>query len=166
MEHLSYFKLVLTDFMVQHHPDKIEDTEFINARSGLAEDEFERCSHMGMNVNEAKREALIVLYKDLKFSAYDLVKEIVEEEFDIKYYSSDENVCIIDGSNSVAWICGIDYGNASLTAKIVSRKDNIELASCEMLVSVTVPDPIIPKISLGNSILTVEAGEDGVLKRL
>lgn len=90
MEHLSYFKLVLTDFMVQHHPDKIEDTEFINARSGLAEDEFERCSHMGMNVNEAKREALIVLYKDLKFSAYDLVKEIVEEEFDINDYEKHE----------------------------------------------------------------------------
>lgn len=90
----------------------------------------------------------------------------IEEEFDIKYYSSDENVCIIDGSNSVAWICGIDYGNASLTAKIVSRKDNIELASCEMLVSVTVPDPIIPKISLGNSILTVEAGTSQTLSAI
>lgn len=72
--------------MVQHHPDKIEDTEFINSRSELAEEEFERCSHMGMNVNEAKHEAFIVLYKDLRFSAYDLVKEIVEEEFDISDY--------------------------------------------------------------------------------
>lgn len=83
MENLSYFRLALTDFMVQHHPDKIEDKDFITARSGVAEDEFERCSHMGMTVSEAKHEAIKVLYAGLLFSPFDLIKEIVEEEFDV-----------------------------------------------------------------------------------
>lgn len=73
----------MTDFIAQHHPDKIEDKTFIEERSGLAEEEFERCSHMGMTVNEAKHEAQKVLYKGLLFSPFDMVKEIVEEEFDI-----------------------------------------------------------------------------------
>lgn len=73
----------MTDFIAQHHPDKIEDKVFIEERSGLAEEEFERCSHMGMTVSEAKHEATKVLYTGLWFSPFDMVKEIVEEEFDI-----------------------------------------------------------------------------------
>lgn len=86
----------------------------------------------------------------------------IEEEFEIQYFSSNEDVCIIQGSNAVAWICGRSYGNASLTAKMVS-KDGVELASSEMLVSVTVPDVKLPIISLGYSILTVEAGTSQTL---
>ena len=86
----------------------------------------------------------------------------IEEEFEIQYFSSNEDVCIVQGSNAVAWICGRSYGNASLTAKMVS-KDGVELASSEMLVSVTVPDVKLPIISLGYSILTVEAGTSQTL---
>jgi len=81
----------------------------------------------------------------------------IEEEYSIEYTSSNEDICIVQGSNAVAWICGRDYGNASLTAKMMS-KDGVELASTEMLVNVTVPDVKLPTISLGNSIITVEAG--------
>jgi len=81
----------------------------------------------------------------------------IEEEYEIQYFSSNEDVCIVQGSNAVAWVCGVDYGNASLTAKMMS-KDGVELASSEMLVTVTVPDVKLPTISLGNSIITVEAG--------
>ena len=42
-------------------------------------------------------------------------------------------------------------------------KDGVELASSEMLVSVTVPDVKLPTISLGYSILTVEAGTSQTL---
>lgn len=81
----------------------------------------------------------------------------IEEDYEVKYSSSNEKVCIIQGSNAVAWVCGINFGNASLTATMVTS-DGTVLASTEMLVSVTVPDPMIPTISLGNSIITVEAG--------
>lgn len=81
----------------------------------------------------------------------------VEEAFEIKYSSSNENVCIIQGSNAVAWVCGLSYGTASLTASMVTS-DGTVLATTEMLVAVTVPEPNVPTISLGNSIITVEAG--------
>lgn len=73
----------MTDFIAQHHPDKIEDKAFIEERSGLAEEEFERCSHMGMTVSESKHEATKILYRGLWFSPFDMVKEIVELYFDI-----------------------------------------------------------------------------------
>lgn len=81
----------------------------------------------------------------------------VEEAYEITYSSSNENVCIIQGSNSVAWVCGLSYGNASLSASMVASGGTV-MAVAEMLVAVTVPDPTIPAISLGNSIITVEAG--------
>lgn len=81
----------------------------------------------------------------------------IEEEFEVKYSSSNENVCIVNGSNSVAWVCGVGYGNASLTASMVA-KDGTVIASAELLVSVTVIDPILPVVSLGDTILTVDAG--------
>ena len=86
----------------------------------------------------------------------------IEEEFTIEYESSSDNICIVQGSNAVAWICGRDFGNASLTARM-RNKDGIELASAEMLVSVTVPEIQLPTISLGNSIMTVEAGTSHTL---
>ena len=81
----------------------------------------------------------------------------IEDEYTIEYTSSNEDICIIQGSNAVAWICGRNYGTASLTAKMKS-KDGVELASSEMLVNVSVPDVRLPTISLGNTIMTVEAG--------
>ena len=81
----------------------------------------------------------------------------IEDEYTIQYESSNDDICIVQGSNSVAWICGRDFGNASLTARMVN-KEGVELASAEMLVSVTVPEQDLPVISLGNSIITVEAG--------
>lgn len=81
MKHLSYFELILTDYMVEHHPDKIENKEFIKNRSLAAEQEFEGCSYEGMTVEEARRQAEECLYRHLHFSLYDMTSEIVEEEF-------------------------------------------------------------------------------------
>lgn len=97
-----------------------------------------------------------------KLYFYPLQIPAMEESFEVKYLSSNEDVCIIKGSNSVAWVCGLNYGNASLTAQMVSN-DGTVLATCEMLVSVTVTDPTRPVVSLGDSILTVEAGTSRVI---
>lgn len=97
-----------------------------------------------------------------KLYFYPLQIPAMEESFEVKYSSSNEDVCIIKGSNSVAWVCGLSYGNASLTAQMVSS-DGTVLATCEMLVSVTVTDPTMPIVSLGDSILTVEAGTSRVI---
>lgn len=81
----------------------------------------------------------------------------IEDEYTIQYESSNDDICIVQGSNSVAWICGRDFGNASLTARMVN-KEGVELSATEMLVSVTVPEQNLPVISLGNSIITMEVG--------
>lgn len=92
-----------------------------------------------------------------KLYFYPLQIPSIEGEYDVKYSSSNEDVCIIQGSKAVAWVCGLSYGSASLTATMVSS-DGTVLAAAEMLVSVTAVDPVLPVISLGDTILTVEAG--------
>lgn len=92
---------------------------------------------------------------------YPLQIPSVEDSFEVKYSSSNEDVCLVNGSDSVAWVCGRDYGTASLTASMVS-KDGTVLATAEMIVTVTVVDPVKPVISLGNSIMTVEVGTSKV----
>ena len=97
-----------------------------------------------------------------KLYFYPLQIPSVEEDYEIKYSSTNEDVCIISGSNSVAWVCGTGYGNASLTAQMVAS-DGTVIATAEMLVSVSVVDVSKPVVSLGNSILTVEAGTSRTL---
>lgn len=93
-----------------------------------------------------------------KLYFYPMQVPSVEDEYKIEYSSSNTDVCIIDGSNAVAWVCAKDYGTATLTAKIVSETSKTILATCEMLVSVDVIQKAKPIVSLGNSILTVEQG--------
>jgi|GEM_PF-3261284 len=81
----------------------------------------------------------------------------MEESFKVKYSSSNESVCIAQGSSQVAWVCGIAEGTANITATMVLN-DGTEVARAEMLVSVSVPDPSLPTVSLGQSIITMEAG--------
>lgn len=127
---------------------------------------------------KASRQADIIVmvsnYDDFAFSSnsanitteklyfYPLQIPSVEESYEIKYSSTNEDVCIISGSNSVAWLCGTGYGNASLTAQMVAS-DGTVIASAEMLVSVSVADVSKPVVSLGNTILTVEAGTSRTL---
>ena len=97
-----------------------------------------------------------------KLYFYPLQVPTVETEYEVTYASSNEDVCLVQGSNAVAWICGRSYGTASLTATMKAA-DGTVLATAEMLVSVTETDPVVPVISLGNSILTVEAGTSRVI---
>ena len=82
----------------------------------------------------------------------------VEEDYIIEYFSSNPEVCIIEGSKSVAWLCGVSYGMTSLRASILSTVDNSVLATTEMMVSVSETDPLKPVISLGDVIINEQAG--------
>lgn len=97
-----------------------------------------------------------------KLYFYPLQVPTVESDYEVTYSSSNEEVCLIQGSNAVAWVCGRSYGTASLTASM-KASDGTVLATTEMLVSVTEVDPVVPVISLGNTILTVEAGTSKVI---
>lgn len=96
-----------------------------------------------------------------KLNFFSMQVPSVEDDFTVRYKSSDENICIVDGSNAVAFVCGQDYGTAELTAEMVSSAGTV-IASANMLVSVEKHDASVPEISLGQSILTMEAGESRV----
>lgn len=81
MAHLSYFELSLTEYIINHHPEKITDKDFIKTRAAEADSTFQDASHMGLTVEDARHEANKVLYKGLVFSLYDEISNIVNEYF-------------------------------------------------------------------------------------
>lgn len=80
MRKLSYFNLKLEAYLLQTHPDKIKDIDFINSRSEAAEQEFEKCSREGMYITECKERANTVMFQDLHYSLYCKIKNIIEEQ--------------------------------------------------------------------------------------
>ncbi len=80
MKKSAYYK-ELQKYVSQYHPVLKHDDDFLRARSELAEQTFIRCSHDGLNTEECKHEADIVLYAGLHFSVYELVEDIVSDEF-------------------------------------------------------------------------------------
>ena len=90
----------------------------------------------------------------------------VTDDFYIEYISSNPEICIIEGSKSVAWLCGVSYGTVSLTANLRSTVDNTIISIAEMLVNVTQVNPVKPVISLGDSIIYAEAGENRVISAI
>lgn len=81
MAHLSYFELALTEYITNHHPEKITDKDFIKARAEYAENTFQQVSHEGETVEEAWVKANRVLYQGLVFSPYDEISDIIDEYF-------------------------------------------------------------------------------------
>ena len=65
-------------FILHNHPDRIGDTDFIRDRGRQAATVFADCSRQGFTVEESAREADAVLYRDLHFSPYRLVADVIE----------------------------------------------------------------------------------------
>lgn len=78
---MNTFSLRLTGFLMDSHPDRIEDTGFIRERGQQAARTFERCSRQGMTVDEAMQQANEVLYRGLHFSPYLMMTDILAEQF-------------------------------------------------------------------------------------
>lgn len=74
---MSYFTLMLTDYMADEHPDKIVDTEFIETRSQEATERFTEASKEGKSVMQAYEEAMAVLFRGLLFSPYKMTRDII-----------------------------------------------------------------------------------------
>ena len=92
-----------------------------------------------------------------KLHFYPMQVPATEENCTVVYSSSNPDICLVEGSNNVAWVCGLDYGTVTLTANLVASDGSV-VATAEMLVTVSVFEKTLPVISLGNSILTVESG--------
>ena len=78
---LSYFKLRLIAFFKESHPDKVSKHLFIQERSELATDTYARAIASAYNHLEALKQANAELYRGLYFSKYDILFEVLAEEF-------------------------------------------------------------------------------------
>ena len=79
---LSYFRLRLRSYMSEHHPERLQDTEFITARSDMALTVYCDVVAQGFTHPEAESVASEVLYHGLHFSKYDTLVSVLENEFE------------------------------------------------------------------------------------
>ena len=81
-QELSYFRLKLRSYMSEHHPERLQDTEFITARADMALTAYCDAVAQGFTHPEAESMASEVLYQGLHFSKYDTLISVLENEFE------------------------------------------------------------------------------------
>lgn len=81
-QELSYFQLKLENYMSEHHPERLQDTEFITARADMALTAYCDAVAQGFMHPEAESMASEVLYQGLHFSKYDTLVSVLENEFE------------------------------------------------------------------------------------
>lgn len=81
MEQFNAFTLRLTDYIIQNHPDRIMEKDFIAQRGEAAKQTFAECSRMGMHYEECKFESDRVLYRGLHFAPIRMIEEIVDTHY-------------------------------------------------------------------------------------
>ncbi len=81
-QELSYFRLKLRSYMSEHHPERMQDTEFITARADMALTVYCDAVAQGFTQPEAESMASEVLYQGLHFSKYDTLVSVLENEFE------------------------------------------------------------------------------------
>ena len=79
---LSYFRLKLENYMSEHHPERMSDTDFIKARTDMALTAYCDAVAQGFSHLEAESMASEVLYQGLHFSKYDTLISVLENEFE------------------------------------------------------------------------------------
>ena len=68
--------------MSEHHPERLQDTEFITARADMALTVYCDVVAQGFTHTEAESMASEVLYQGLHFSKYDTLVSVLENEFE------------------------------------------------------------------------------------
>ena len=79
---LSYFQLKLRSYLNEHHPERLQDMEFITARADMALTAYCNAVAQGFTHLEAESMASEVLYQGLHFSKYDTLVSVLENEFE------------------------------------------------------------------------------------
>lgn len=78
---LSYYGLYLQQYLIENHPDKSSDNDFMAVREDLAADTFEQARLVGYSVEGAQELAMKALLQGLHFSEFRTVTDILENEF-------------------------------------------------------------------------------------
>lgn len=78
---MSYFRLNLLSYLRDSHPDKANDLSFIAGRGDMAAEAYSDAIKNGLDHIQAAEIAYEVLFKGLHFSPYNIVVEILWNEF-------------------------------------------------------------------------------------
>lgn len=78
---MSYYELLLLSFLKESHPDKVNDTAFIEARANLAAETYEKALLDGYVQLQAQEMANEVLFCGLYFSQHDTLINVLWNEF-------------------------------------------------------------------------------------
>lgn len=78
---MSYFRLNLLSFLRDSHPDKANDLSFIAGRGDMAAEAYSEAVKSGLDHIQAAEIANEVLFNGLHFSPYNIVVEILWNEF-------------------------------------------------------------------------------------
>lgn len=78
---MSYFRLNLLSFLRDSHPDKANDLSFIAGRGDMAAENYSEAIKSGLDHIQAAEIANETLFKGLHFSPYNVIVEILWNEF-------------------------------------------------------------------------------------
>lgn len=78
---MSYFRLNLLSFLRDSHPDKANDLSFIAGRGDMAAEVYSQTIKNGLDHIQAAEIANETLFKGLHFSPYNVIVEILWNEF-------------------------------------------------------------------------------------
>ncbi|MDL2244058.1 DUF1896 domain-containing protein [Parabacteroides sp. OttesenSCG-928-J18] len=81
---LSYYGLSLLSYLHDSHPDKTGDKAFIIKRTDRATEVYSEAIRSGLTHIEAEEQANAELYRDLHFSAYNTLVNILWDEFPLE----------------------------------------------------------------------------------
>lgn len=81
---LSYYHLSLLSYLGDSHPDKAGDKAFITKRADRASEIYSEAIQSGLTHIEAEEQASAELYRDLHFSAYSILVNILWDEFSVE----------------------------------------------------------------------------------
>ena len=78
---MSYFRLNLLSFLRDAHPDKANDLSFIAGRGDMVAEAYSEAIKSGLDHIQAAEIANEALFKGLHFSPYNIIVEILWNEF-------------------------------------------------------------------------------------
>jgi len=78
---ISYFRLSLTAFLKESHPERLKDNRFILSCADAATEAYEQAILSGDTPEEAGEQANAVLFNGLHFSKHDTLVNILWNEF-------------------------------------------------------------------------------------
>ena len=78
---LSYYRLTLLSYLKESHPHLASDTEFIKTRADEATETYSNAIKDGLSHPEAEELANLTLFRDLLFSRYDTIINVLWNEF-------------------------------------------------------------------------------------